>query len=168
MFFSSMIFRKGDNNPIIFIPGIYGSMGNDIIPRTGEFSFGMAKSIYMPIINNLEDLGYRLEKDLFIVYYDWRKKNLYSAKKYLIPMIRKVKEITGAKKINIICHSMGGIVARAYIQSELYVYDIDKLIMFGTPNSGSVNAYYFWGGGQIPYPELRESLLYRIVRESFL
>ncbi len=52
--------------------------------------------------------------------------------KYMIDLI---KYRTGKDKVNIIAHSMGGIVARKYIQK--YGEDnIDKLIMIGTPNYG--------------------------------
>ncbi len=52
-----------------------------------------------------------------------------------------VKHHTGRNKVNLVVHSMGGLVAREYIRN----YDsasVDKLIMVGTPNRGiSENAY---------------------------
>jgi pimeloyl-ACP methyl ester carboxylesterase len=163
-----MVNMEMDENPIVFIPGLFGSLGNDIIPGTGELDFGLAEFAYRPIMDNLEAMGYKKDRDLFVAHYNWTKENLHSAERYLIPVINKAKKETGAKKINIICHSMGGIVARAYIQSRLYQYDIDKLVMLGTPNSGSVNAYYFWGGGHLPNEELRGNVFYRILRRTFL
>ena len=167
-----MFYRRrlniADKNPIIFVPGLFGSMGNDIIPGTGKFDFGMAEYAYRPMINNLEDMGYKEGKDLFVAHYDWRKKNIYSAEKYLMPVISKAKKITGKHKVNLICHSMGGIVARAYIQTHLYKYDVQKLIMLGTPNCGSVNAYYFWSGGILPYDEIENNVLYRLLKAGYL
>ena len=40
-------------------------------------------------------------------------------------------------KINIIAHSMGGLVTRAYIEQDRYAGGVDRLIMIGTPNAGS-------------------------------
>lgn len=166
LYFMPRVIR--DMNPIIFIPGLFGSFGNDIIPGAGAFSFGAAEDVYRPMIDNLKAMGYVEGKDLFICFYDWRKKNLYSCEKYLVPLVKKVKEITGAKKINLICHSMGGIVARSYIASRFYQGDIDKLIMIGTPNLGSVNAYFFWSGCQLPYERVENNFLFKILKEGFL
>ncbi|MBN2454661.1 alpha/beta fold hydrolase [Candidatus Woesearchaeota archaeon] len=52
-------------------------------------------------------------------------------------IVDRVKYMTGKPKVNIIAHSMGGLVSRRYIQvfgSE----DVEKLIMIGTPNKGIV------------------------------
>lgn len=40
-------------------------------------------------------------------------------------------------KVDIIAHSMGGIVSRLYLQSAEFKNDINKLITIGTPHSGS-------------------------------
>ncbi|RKD29087.1 esterase/lipase family protein [Thermohalobacter berrensis] len=162
------LFSIPDKKPIVFIPGLFGSLGDEILPGTGKFSFGLAEHVYRPIIDNLEELGYKKDKDLFIAFYDWRKDIFYCTQKYLIPTITKVKEITGAKKVNLVCHSLGGLVARAYIQSYLYAYDVDKLILFGTPNRGSVDAYYFWEGGNYPEKEKTFNFLYQILWEGFV
>lgn len=168
MFFFRSLFKEFDKYPIVFIPGLFGSIGSDIIPGTGKLRFGPADYVYRPIIEDLNKLGYRLDENLFIAFYDWRKENAYSAQKYLIPVIKKAKEKTKKEKVNIICHSMGGIVARAYIQSDYYENDVDKLVMIATPNSGTANAYYFWEGGELPYKEYSDSLFYKILWEGFI
>ncbi|MCX6159103.1 MAG: hypothetical protein NTY74_14075 [Ignavibacteriae bacterium] len=52
--------------------------------------------------------------------------------------------------VNIVAHSMGGLVTRSYIQSNQYTNNIKKFLMLGTPNHGSFSAYnqvhgFFWG-----------------------
>jgi len=47
-----------------------------------------------------------------------------------------IKKETGAGKVDIVAHSMGGLVARWYIQ-KISKNDVGKLIMIGTPNHGS-------------------------------
>ena len=138
---------KTERNPVIFIPGIMGSIGNDIIPGTGKLGFGVAKIIYNPLIKGLERYGYVQEEDLYICFYDWRKSNIESTLKYLIPIIERIKQTHGNKKIDIICHSMGGLIARTYIQRYYYKKEIGNLIMIATPNRGAVSAYYFWSQG---------------------
>lgn len=49
--------------------------------------------------------------------------------------IDNIKLITGSNKVDIVAHSMGGLVVRKYIQ-EYGPEDIDDLIMIGTPNNG--------------------------------
>ena len=78
--------------------------------------------------------------------WDWRKPFKEAMEKYLKDAIREAKD-KGYKKVNIIAHSMGGLLARAYIQSADYQYDVENLIMVGTPHKGSANAYYIWEGG---------------------
>ena len=52
-------------------------------------------------------------------------------------IISKIKSCTGAPKVDIITHSMGGIVARYYIKN-IDSNSIRKLIMLGTPNRGGL------------------------------
>jgi pimeloyl-ACP methyl ester carboxylesterase len=40
-------------------------------------------------------------------------------------------------RLDIVAHSMGGLVARDYIEGDHYAGGVDRLIMVGTPNAGS-------------------------------
>ena len=60
------------DNPLIFIPGLFGSMGDDVIRGTGGFSFGLASKIYVPFIKTLLSMGYIENQSLFIAFYDWK------------------------------------------------------------------------------------------------
>ncbi len=46
-----------------------------------------------------------------------------------------------ALRMNIVGHSMGGLVARSYIEGPAYAGGVDHLIMIGTPNQGCQLAY---------------------------
>ncbi|MGX4607771.1 lipase/acyltransferase domain-containing protein [Priestia sp. JNUCC 25] len=155
-----MLNYKFKKNPIIFIPGLFGSMSNVIIPGTGNWSFGGASFIYDPFIQLLESIGYQRNKNLFTCFYDWSQRISHSAQRYLIPKIEEIKLKTGYNKVNLVCHSMGGLVARSYIQSEQYLYDVDKLILLCTPNAGSAPNYSFWTRGKAP---VKSSLEFNIV-----
>ncbi len=50
--------------------------------------------------------------------------------------VNTVKQQTGASKVNVVAHSMGGLVTRWYIKNS-YQNDINKLITLGTPNEGA-------------------------------
>ena len=51
--------------------------------------------------------------------------------------IEEIKQETGSQKVDVVAHSMGGLISRRYIQSADYRNDINQLIMVGTPNHGS-------------------------------
>ncbi len=51
--------------------------------------------------------------------------------------IQQVKTQTGASQVDLVVHSMGGLVSRWYIQQPGYQGDVRRLIMLGTPNHGS-------------------------------
>jgi pimeloyl-ACP methyl ester carboxylesterase len=40
-------------------------------------------------------------------------------------------------RLDLVGHSMGGLVARAYVEGNAYAGDVDHLILVGTPNNGS-------------------------------
>lgn len=153
--------------PIVFIPGLFGSLGDDVIQGTGGFSFGLAEKIYRPFIEILNSMGYIEGLNLFISYYDWKISVLDAVNKYLSQDIEIVKYKTGKRKIILIGHSLGGLLGRAYV-NYFCPNSIDKLIMIGTPNLGSVNAYYFWSGGKLPYQNIEENPLYNALKVGFM
>ncbi|MBS4536593.1 hypothetical protein GOQ29_13290 [Clostridium sp. D2Q-14] len=154
--------------PIIVIPGLFGSWGEGIIRDNNTLGFGPSRDIYSPLLEFLIENGYELNKNLFISFYNWRLDNDISAKKYLIPMINKAKAITNMNKVILICHSMGGLVARTYIQGDKYKNDVDTLIMLGTPNSGASISYLFWEGGEVYYEKLHNNFLFKTFWNSYL
>ena len=153
--------------PIVFIPGLFGSMGEDVIKGTGNFSFGPAEKVYGPFIEILNSMGYIEGLNLFISYYDWKLPVLEAVDKYLFPNIEKVKRNLKTHKVILIGHSLGGLLGRAYM---IYFNpaSIDKLIMIGTPNLGTVNAYYFWSGGKLPYSKVEDDILYNGLKMAFI
>lgn len=51
--------------------------------------------------------------------------------------IAAVKEETGAETVDLVVHSMGGLISRYYIARLMGERDVAQLIMLGTPNGGS-------------------------------
>ncbi len=158
----------GTNQPLIFIPGLFGSMGDEIIPGTGDFSFGPAGMVYNEFIYKLESIGYKRDENLFICFYNWKKECAYNAQKYLSETIRNVKRATGSQKVDIIAHSLGGLVSRSYICSKQYGNDVNKLILIGCPNAGATDAYYAWAEGKVPERNGSRPFLHHIILEGFL
>ncbi|MFA4873292.1 MAG: LamG-like jellyroll fold domain-containing protein [Patescibacteria group bacterium] len=140
-----------DYQPVILIHGIAGSRNLDVM-FGGILSnnWKLNGNAYLDLIHTLTDAGYTQGQDLFIAFYDWRQDNAQSAAQYLVPIIDEAKSRTGQSKVDIVAHSMGGLVARSYIQSAGYRNDVDQLLLIGTPNQGSSDSYLIWEGGQLP------------------
>ncbi|MBL0314043.1 MAG: PKD domain-containing protein [Holophagaceae bacterium] len=80
--------------------------------------------------------------------WDWRVPVEQASDRYLLPLIDELKA-AGYSKVDIIAHSMGGLMTRAYLQKYWYTRkDVDRFIMLGTPNAGSANPYWMWFGGE--------------------
>lgn len=66
----------------------------------------------------------------------------------LADTIAALRRYTGAKKVALVAHSGGGLVARVYLQSAMpgvpYRGDVDRLITIATPHLGSEMAEH-WG-----------------------
>jgi len=45
-------------------------------------------------------------------------------------------------KVDLICHSMGGLLGRQYLQSDSFRYDVHKFITLNTPHAGSQSANF--------------------------
>lgn len=99
------------------------------IPYTaGSTEFGS-------IAQDLVDKGY-------IVYFARWTTSAYrtilaeDAAKCLAKQISAVRDQDSDKKVTLIAHSMGGLVSRAYIESNDYQDDVDQLVTLGTPHVG--------------------------------
>ncbi len=154
--FNIEFFREcgSEFKPIILIPGIGGSFNWEIMFENRAF---LDIWSFMPTVHNydaweesLKDLGYKKNRDYFIVYYDWRGDNNENLEKYLLPKLEEIKELSYDEKFDIIAHSMGGFMTIDYLTDDDYRDDIDKVVLQGTPLMGSSKVYQTWEGGIIP------------------
>lgn len=128
------------HDPVIIIPGILGSQKKD-----GEWVLDPVLHTYDNLYQELSDNGYVPEKDLFEFPYEWRDSNVDNAK-LLRDKINEIKEETKWPKVDIVAHSMGGLLAREYVESDYYQDDVDQLVTIGTPQDGAPEAYLKWDG----------------------
>src|SRR3989344_863534 len=145
--------QESSLEPIILVPGIMGSWNWETMLQKddlGNWNFFPLDHTWNNMIDALENAGYEKDVTLFIAFYDWRQSNINSATDYLIPTIDKALLNSPTGKVDIIAHSMGGLMARRYIQSDDYRNDVDQFVMLGTPNYGSSDVYTLWEGGFIP------------------
>jgi pimeloyl-ACP methyl ester carboxylesterase len=91
---------------------------------------------YEPLLERLEALGYREGQTLFVFPYDWRRSNFDSADE-----LRRFVDGTSAlaqSEFDIVAHSMGGIVARIYLDRHSGADRVHSLVTLGTPHRGSL------------------------------
>ncbi|GAB4369673.1 MAG: hypothetical protein Kow00121_09770 [Elainellaceae cyanobacterium] len=84
--------------------------------------------------------------------YDWRRDNRINAnllKEFLDRQLPLWRNHTGLKdaKVILLAHSMGGLVARYYLEVLEGWQDCKVLFTFGTPYRGSINAINFLANG---------------------
>ncbi|MFZ5723168.1 MAG: esterase/lipase family protein [Pseudomonadota bacterium] len=66
---------------------------------------------------------------------------------------------TGAEKVTLVCHSMGGLLSRYAIKELGCEHKVDKLITIGSPHRGSKLAGVIPGGGNIPQMRYRSDFV---------
>ncbi|MDD5528326.1 MAG: alpha/beta fold hydrolase [Patescibacteria group bacterium] len=108
----------------------------------------LTEDFYKGLIQELEENGYKEGTDLFVFPYDWRYDVSCLAGAIecsdqgintLDKMIAIATSSAGSEKVDIVAHSMGGLISKAYIE-KFGASSIDKLITIATPNLGSPRA----------------------------
>ncbi|MBU4375592.1 hypothetical protein KKH38_03765 [Patescibacteria group bacterium] len=130
-------------DPVIIAPGIMGSWENDV-----EWVIDPVLHTYDNLIEAMVNSGYELNETLFLFPYDWRANNVLTAG-LLKDKITEVKQQTNSRKVDIVAHSMGGLVSRYYVQSNEYNNDVDQLIFLNTPHQGSPESYLTYEGAYL-------------------
>ena len=162
--------KDTSQRPVLVVPGMIGStlLGSEkyTYPRLDAT---LAEADELKIFQGpwdvvgLDDLRTTLVDANYTVYetpWDWRMTLDETSgeetawEKFLMEKIDEAKDpdgdgIVNFPKVDVVAHSMGGLLTRAYIQSKKYQErkDIDKFVMLGTPNEGSTKAYYLVHGG---------------------
>ncbi len=136
--------------PIVIIPGFMASWNKEAVlfnhsvaqPEWEMLSFVKE---YDGLIESLKNLGYQINKDLFIFNYDWRKPILEISED-LNDFVTSSK--FPATNFQIVGHSLGGLVARIY-QNKYQNINLNKLITVGSPHQGVSQTYKIVEAGEI-------------------
>ena len=91
------------------------------------------------LINELKDKGYIENENLFIFPYDWRldiRDDMSSLKNKMDEVLKK----TDSSRVDIIAHSMGGLLAKEYIKN-INKGEVGKFIDIATPHLGAPDAF---------------------------
>lgn len=133
-------FRNNDliSDPTVVIPGIMGSF-----EVGGNLVLDPILKTYSNLVNSLDQNGYQENVNLFEFPYEWRNSNVITAD-LLKQKIQEIKSQTKVSKVDLVAHSMGGLLARQYIEGDDYQNDVDQLITLGAPHRGSPKSYLKW------------------------
>lgn len=130
-------------DPVVIVPGILGSA-----KLFGVWKLDPILHIYDNLVESFEKNGYEKNQNLFEFPYEWRNSNEITAGN-LKTKIGDIVAQTKISRVDVIAHSMGGLVARTYIEGGNYDNNIDQLITLGTPHRGSPKSYLSWEGGEL-------------------
>ncbi|MFA6081691.1 MAG: alpha/beta fold hydrolase [Patescibacteria group bacterium] len=138
--------------PIVIVPGTFASWNRDAILHNREVSYNDWKlqnfvKEYDGLINTLINLGYEINKDLFIFPFDWRQEIEKTAGDLDSFLKKKIWTEDSDKKINIIGHSLGGLIGRIFAQKNKD--KVNQIITVGTPHQGVVQVYKPLESGEI-------------------
>jgi len=112
------------------------------IPDPNGWQMTPGANIYKNILR-----AFKGNPDFFIFFYDWRKPVLENAQK-LHDFIQNTVNPPN-NKVNLIGHSLGGLVNRTCVQKTSNNCFAEKLITVGSPHSGAVDAYPALEGGEV-------------------
>ncbi|PIV01010.1 hypothetical protein COS55_02635 [Candidatus Shapirobacteria bacterium CG03_land_8_20_14_0_80_40_19] len=132
--------------PVVFLPGLGGSI------NFKEMFLGQSdptKWKMTPGANVYDNLlkAFEGNSNFYVFYYDWRKPVLETAQKLNNYIHTTVNPWNN--KVDLVGHSLGGLVARTCVQKTENNCYVNKLITVGSPHFGAVDSYPALEGGEI-------------------
>lgn len=139
-----------ERNKIIILPGLGASWNPEAILlgcSDSSLKWSMTPFVknYDLLINTLENNNLVKNTDFYVWNYDWRK----PLSQIVIDFNAYVESLNlgPEDKIDLIGHSLGGLVARLWTQDHPQL--VGRTITLGSPHYGSVKAYEAWNGAKL-------------------
>lgn len=136
-------------NKVIVIPGVEGSWNQDALVNCKLDGYAgdwvllqVAAAVYNPLLSSLDYAGW----DVSVYNYDWRKQivdHVPGLDSYVNGLI------TENERVDIVGHSMGGLVGRAYLEEKKTQSQVETFVTAGTPHRGTALAYPAWAAGEL-------------------
>lgn len=142
-------YKTPETAPLVFLPGMTACWSWEELIKGEEsddwslFPF-LTDSVYGNLFESLESAGWQEGRDWHVFCYDWRKPLDYNATK----LKEFIDGLDFAGGLSLAGHSMGGLIARVYLQ-KYPNHQMDRVIIYGSPHEGAVKAYPAWEGGQV-------------------
>lgn len=136
-------------NPIIIIPGLFGSWNKESILHgtdvsQSEWKLNPIVHEYDGLEKTLQNIGYEKNKDYYLFAYDWRKNIERSAD----DLNAFINNLHLSSSPDVVGHSLGGLVGRIFVQ-KYGPSNVRNLITVGSPHGGSAKVYKTVEGGEI-------------------
>ncbi len=152
VWFDNIVVTSLDPTPLpvtktVLVPGLGASWNAEAFlgcqnNTSSEWNLSsFAEDIYNPIIQTLTDSGWTT----LPFYYDWRQAVSTNSER-LTNYINESS--TQGEKVNLVGHSMGGLVGRGYLEDSSGGR-LSNLLTIGAPNKGSALAYPPWESGNL-------------------
>jgi hypothetical protein len=132
----------------------HGKIATDVPPRETTDGLLEMRGLSVPYTDFIARLRREALADVLVFPYDWRLSNDVSALELESAIRRRwfaapALEIAPHERVTIIAHSMGGLVARNFIEGRNGHTFVQRLITAGTPHQGAPTAYtHFLGKTQ--------------------
>ncbi len=154
--FDNARIKKADLEEIyILIPGLGASwnpaalLSCDIVPF-GDWTMAPYAGLYNRLNDTfLKNVGLKLNESYFVYDYDWRQPMVNQGVMFKTYLDKIMKSKAVDTKINIISHSLGGLVIRSFLHQYANSYKFNKIITLGTPHFGTALVYPMWEAGEI-------------------
>ncbi|MBN9389619.1 MAG: hypothetical protein J0I20_16455 [Chloroflexi bacterium] len=140
-------------HPVVVVPGLLGTW-----PPLPHGRMDPVTGVYYNLLDGLEKIGYVPGVSLFSFGYDWRRSAAELAP-LLATEIRRIQKLSPKRalgrsprpvdysKVDLVCHSMGGLVGRTFVQGDDYNGEVNRLVLVASPQQGAMAAYYAYEGG---------------------
>lgn len=92
---------------------------------------------YQDLVDHFQAQGYELNTNLFLFPYDWR----YDLAKTTAQLDTLIDTTRGDGQVNVVAHSMGGLVTRRYIMDSARAAKVNSVAILGTPFLGAPYAF---------------------------
>jgi len=143
----------------IIIPGLFGSWNKQALLHNQtvnqiDWNINPIVNEYTGLKNTLNNIGFIENQNYYFFYYDWRK-GLNDLADNLKDFISG-KDFSQETQVNILGHSLGGLVGRIYAQKYQPEF-LSKIVTVGSPHQGTALAYKTAQAGEL---ETNNSLMW--------
>ena len=145
---SSEILVPQTKPKIIFLPGfgaswnteamVSGKTGDNIVWKMTPFVHN-----YDRLIQGFKDNGLKENEDYYVFNYDWRRQISETVDNLNKFIDLKIKS---GDKVDLVGHSMGGVVSRIWAQDHFGDARLDLVVAMASPQMGTLEAYTAWNG----------------------
>ena len=121
-----------------------GDADQDPSDQIRAFNVDISYEPFLTELTRTRGIGHRMFP------YDWRK-DLSRSSAALVEAVNDMRQRNGGQPVNLVGHSMGGLMIRTALRDHPELWDlIDKVVFIGTPHYGSpaITTYlknHFWG-----------------------